>query len=197
MAQITVEITQWLRVPTSSLSQDITHYSTLNFFHSKKTTPPFQMKTPKDSAPASSHRVHNPSREPSGWVWGPVTTGRAPGRHSGCPSISQSKSQEPGSELSLWVNQMDSLEAADCSSVPLTSLTSDEQLKLSFFISKQGQWHLIHMFWEIKPPIYSINVISLHSSLTMNGHVLWTQDRKLLRGHSGHWVCDQKQDPRM
>ena len=36
MAQITVEITQWLRAPTSSLSQDTPHYSTLNCFHSKK-----------------------------------------------------------------------------------------------------------------------------------------------------------------
>ena len=153
MAQIIAEITRWLRVPTSSLSQDITHYSTLNFSHSKKTTPPFHIYTPRDSAPASSHRVHNPSREPSGWVWGPVTTDRAPGRSSGCPSPSQGKFQEPGPELSLWVNQMESLEAADCSSVPLTSLTSDEQLNLSFFISKQGQWHLIPMFWEIKPPL--------------------------------------------
>lgn len=38
MAQITVEITQWLRAPTSSLSQDTPHYSTLNCFHSKKQT---------------------------------------------------------------------------------------------------------------------------------------------------------------
>ena len=30
-----------------------------------------------------------------------------------------------------------------------------------------------------------------------HSHVLWTQDRKVLRGHSGHWVCDQKQDLRM
>ena len=36
MSQITVEITQWLRAPTSSLSQDSPHYSTLNYFHSKK-----------------------------------------------------------------------------------------------------------------------------------------------------------------
>ena len=36
MAQITVEIIQWLRAPTSSLSQDTPHYSTLNGFHSKK-----------------------------------------------------------------------------------------------------------------------------------------------------------------
>ena len=34
---------------------------------------------------------------------------------------------------------MESLEAACCSSVPLMSLTSDEQLNLSFFISKQDQ----------------------------------------------------------
>ena len=38
MAQITVEITQWLRAPTSSLSQDTPHYSNLNCFHSKKQT---------------------------------------------------------------------------------------------------------------------------------------------------------------
>ena len=37
MAQITVEITQWLRAPTSSLSQDTPHYSNLKCFHSKKT----------------------------------------------------------------------------------------------------------------------------------------------------------------
>ena len=125
----------------------------------------------------------------------PVTTGRAPGRYSGCPSPSQSKSQEPGPQLSLWVSQMESLEPADCISVPLTKLTSDEQPNLSFFISKQGQWHVIHMFWEIKPPIYSANVSFLfHSSLTTSGHVLWTRVRKLLRRYSGHWVCYQKQD---
>ena len=27
-----------------------------------------------------------------------------------------------------------------------------------------------------------------HSSLTMSSHVLWAHDRKVLRGHSGHWV---------
>ena len=49
MAQITVEITQWLGTPTSSLSQDTPHYSALNCFHSEKkkkkakTTPTFQM----------------------------------------------------------------------------------------------------------------------------------------------------------
>ena len=77
----------------------------------------------------SSHKVHNPSREASG-SGAPVTTGRALGRYSGSPSPLHSKSQEPGPEFNMWVNQMESLEAAGCSLVPLLSLTSDEQLNL-------------------------------------------------------------------
>ena len=59
------------------------------------------------------------------------------------PALRREKSQEPGPELSLWVSQMEGLEAADCSSVPLRSLTtSDKRLNLSFFISeRQGQRH--------------------------------------------------------
>ena len=29
------------------------------------------MQTPRNSAPVSSHKVHNLSREASGWIWGP------------------------------------------------------------------------------------------------------------------------------
>ena len=73
----------------------------------------------------------------------PLTMGRAPGRYSGNLSPSQSKSQEHGPHLSLWVSQMENLEAAGCSSVPLTSLTmSDKQLNLIFFIS-ESQWQLL------------------------------------------------------
>ena len=57
------------------------------------------------------------------------------GRYSGSLRPFQSKSQEPGPELSLWVSQMESLEAAGCSSAPLTNpRMSDKQLNLSFFI---------------------------------------------------------------
>ena len=39
------------------------------------------MQTPRNSAPVSSHKVHNPSREASGWIWGP-------GDHSqGCKQV--------------------------------------------------------------------------------------------------------------
>ena len=39
------------------------------------------MQTPRNSAPVSSHKVHNLSREESGWIWGP-------GDHSqGCKQV--------------------------------------------------------------------------------------------------------------
>ena len=39
------------------------------------------MQTPRNSAPVSSHKVHNTSREASGWIWGP-------GDHSqGCKQV--------------------------------------------------------------------------------------------------------------
>lgn len=39
-------------------------------------------------------------------------------------------------------------------------------------------------FGKCQPPPYS--------SLTTSCHVLWIPDRKVLRGHSGSWVWDQK-----
>ena len=129
-------------------SQDPPHYSTLNFFHRKKklflhvkcrplTTQP--QSNPKGSTTPLRKRVSR-----SGAL---VTKGRFPGRYSEIPSHLQSKSQEPGPEFSLWVIQMESLEAADCSSVPLMCLMMlDKRLNLSFSISEQRQWQLIHTF---------------------------------------------------
>ena len=149
MAQITVEITQWLRAPTSSLSQNTLSIQPYIFFTVKKKKKLLlHFKCRPLGTQAQSHPTGSttpPGKQvPSSRA--PVTRGRFPGRYSERPSPSQSKYQEPGPELSLWVSQMESLEAAGCSSVPLMSLTPDEQLNLSFFISKQGQWHVIHMF---------------------------------------------------
>ena len=102
------------------------------------------MQTPRNSAPGSLTGSTTCQGKQVAGSRAPVTMGRDPGRYSGSPTPSQSKSQEPGPELS-WESQIKSLEAADFSSVLLTSLTtSDEQLNLSFFISKQSQWQLIH-----------------------------------------------------
>ena len=157
------------------------------------------MQTPRDSTPGSATGSTTPPGKQVAESGAPVTPGRIPGRFSGSPWPSQSKSQEPGPELSLWVIQMDSLEAADCSSVLLTSLmTLDKSLNLSFFILNSVNDNFIHTFWEVKPPIHSVSVSPLLcSSVTTSGPVLWTQDRKVLRGHSGRWVCDQKQDSRI
>ena len=76
------------------------------------------MQTPRDLAPGSATGSTTPPGKQMGESGTPVTTGRALGRYSGCPSPSQSKSQEPGPQLSLWVSQMESLEPADYISVP-------------------------------------------------------------------------------
>ena len=113
---------------------DTPQYSTLNCFYSnkqtnkQKTTPTFHMQTPWDSDPVSSHRVHNPSREASGWAWG-LGDHRRGSRQVLWEPEALRKSQEPGPELSLWVSQMKRLEAAGCTSVPLR-MTSDKVLNL-------------------------------------------------------------------
>ena len=59
------------------------------------------MQTPKDSTPGSATGSTTPPGKQVAESGAPVTPGRIPGRFSGSPWPSQSKSQEPGSELSL------------------------------------------------------------------------------------------------
>ena len=156
------------------------------------------MLTPRDSAVVSSHRVHNPSREANGWVWDP-------------------SDHRQGSRQVFWVPQplAEQISGTWATAQPVSESDGESgasRLHLSpshktdvrratqpqFLHLKQGQWQHIHTFWQIKPPIHSVKVRPLlHSTITTNSHVLCTQDRKVLRGHFGHWVCDQKQDPRM
>ena len=115
----------------------------------------------------------------------PVTTGRGPDRYSGSLRPLQSKSQEAGPELSLWVSQMGSLEAADCSSVPLMSLTTKPHF-LHLKITPMTT-HSYVLKNQTTNPLSKCQPPSL--LLTTSCHVLRTQDRKVLRGHC---VCGQK-----
>ena len=156
------------------------------------------MQTPRDSTPVSSHWVHNPSRK---LLPGPRTLVTGQGSRevtwepkplaeqiSGTRARAQPESESDGESGGSKLQLSPSHETDDIR----------QATKPQFLHLKQHQRQLTPMFWEIKPPICPVKVSPLpHSSLTTGHHVLWTQDRKVLRGHSGHWVCDQKQDLRM
>lgn len=59
------------------------------------------MQTPRDLAPGSATGSTTPPGKQVAGSGAPVTLGRIPGRYSVSPRTSQSKSQEPGPELSL------------------------------------------------------------------------------------------------
>ena len=106
-----------------------------------------------------------------------------------------------GQSLAEWVRRRVWRQQTAAQSLQLSPSHEADDIKwlnLSCFISKQGQWQPIHTFRETKPPVCSVNVSPLpYSSLTMISPVLWTRDRKVPRGHSGDWVCDQNQDSGM
>ena len=73
MTQVTVEIIQWLRAPTSSLSQDTPHYSILNCFHSKKKKKNYSYISNVDPWELSPSVIPQSPQPLQGsmWVWGP------------------------------------------------------------------------------------------------------------------------------
>ena len=202
MAQITVEITQWLRAPTSSLSQDTPHYSTLNCFHSKNKQTNKKLLLHFKCRPLGTQPQCHPTKSttPPGkqvglgpqWPQAGLQAGTL-GARAPCTANRRNLGQSSACEWVRW-RVLSQQTASQSLSQNWRQMSNPTSVSSSQNKIKQ----LIHMFWEIKSPIYSANVSFLfHFSLTTSGHVLWTRVRKLLRRHSGHWVCDQKQDPGM
>ena len=140
------------------------------------------MQTPRNSAPVSSHKVHNPSREASSWIWGP-------GDHSqGCKQVLWVPKSLTEQISGTWarvqpVSDSDG-ESGGCRLQLSPSHETDD-------IRQVTKPQFLHLRTSITthPCVLRNQTINLLSKCQLSFPLFPSHEhqvRKLLRGHCGH-----------